>query len=507
MMKHVGSTIERKVIDSSSVFFYREKKSLTNSKGSYEILLGKRRENLSAFPDLWSGIGGKVSKVDFNYLKNHSENKNIDLLKICAVREVIEEAGLILLTKGIKQISPAKKIDLEELNYGVDDYNWNNIIPAGLKETPEFTLVNPIFKTQYFLYKVSQELNLEITEDNEEFAAIAWKTPQEWIDGFENQEVKIPPPVIGLLRFFLPNTTPQEAAQLSEQQNTKPIGLQTRVEMHPGIFVVPLKSQTIPPATTTNCFILGDAEHRYIVDPGSHLKDEKKRIVQVVTELAEKNSLQGILLTHHHKDHWQSVGYVQKELAVPVLAHHKSKQLVEQAGADFIIDKTLQHGNVIDLGKDAKNRPWELEVVFTGGHSQDHIAFLDRRFNALVAGDMVAGIGTVLVENMGEYLKSLDLLIDKKIGIIAPGHGTMHYNGQKILQQYKEHRLQRLQLILDAFSKYGNKATIAELTELAYNDVVKEYHQVAKLQVQTYLRYLEEKKEVIQEGEKFRKVN
>ena len=121
MMKHVGSTIERKVFDSSSVFFYREKKSLTNSKGSYEILLGKRRENLSAFHDLWYGIVGKVSKVDFNYMKNHSENKNIDLLKICAVREVIEEAGLILLTKGIKQISPAKKIDLEELNYGVDD--------------------------------------------------------------------------------------------------------------------------------------------------------------------------------------------------------------------------------------------------------------------------------------------------------------------------------------------------------------------------------------------------
>ena len=260
------------------------------------------------------------------------------------------------------------------------------------------------------------------------------------------------------------------------------------------------------PATTTNCLLLGDQEHRYLVDPGSHLEDEKRRILQVVKEISGKYGLRGILLTHHHRDHWQSVSYLQKELNVPVFAHEKTKRLLTEANADFTIDRLIQDQSNLDLGFDSLNRDWQLEVLFTGGHSQDHVVFLDKRFNALLAGDMVAGIGTVLVENMGQYLDSLDRLMALNIGTLVPGHGTLQYNGQKLLQQYKNHRLGRLQLILDAFSKYSNKATIDELTEIAYSDVVKEYHEVAKMQVQTYLRYLEEKNEVIQEGNKFIKV-
>ena len=489
MMKHVSGKLERRILDSASVFFYRE----NNSK--IEIFLARRNPQLRSFPGLWSGIGGKVSSDDKKFVGQDSTGLTMDVLKACAFREVIEEIGLILVHPQVKQIEPA------------EDYDWNGLIPAGFKQTPEFTIVNPIFKTQYFLYKLNNGISFNLSEHHKEFVEWAWKTPIEWIEAFENQQIRIPPPVLSLLRTFIPDKTPQEAAALSEERNNKPIGLQTPIEIHPGVYVIPIKSQTILPATTTNCFIIGDTEHRYIIDPGSHLEEENNRLLQTIDGLTDGKGLKGILLTHHHRDHWQSISYLQKTLQVPVLAHQKTKELLTSATTEFTVDKTLQDGDVLNLGFDTKKRPWKLEVLFTGGHSKDHVAYLDQRFNALIAGDMVAGIGTVLVEDMGEYLTSLDRLITKNIGVLLPGHGTINYEGEKLLKQYREHRIQRLNLILEAFSKHANVATVEELTEHAYSDVEKEYHDVAKMQVQTYLQYLEEKKQVEKEGNKFRKVN
>lgn len=500
MMKHVSGKLERRFIDSASVFFYRERNS------HIEILLAKRKAQLRAFPGLWSGVGGKVSPDDKEFVGIEPNDLSLDALKACAFREVLEEIGLVLVKPQIKQGPPAEEIRLQSLEYSRDDYDWSGLLPAGFKQTPEFTIVNPIFKTQYFLYKLNNGITFTPPKEHKEFDAWTWKTPQEWIDEFENQEVRIPPPVLSLLRTFIPDKSVQEAAALSEERNNKPIGLQTQIEMHPGIYGIPIKSQTILPATTTNCFIVGDNEHRYLIDPGSQLEEESKRLLQVLNELTDKEGLQGILLTHHHHDHWQGIPYLQKDLNVPVIAHQKTKDLLDPTTTGFKIEKTIRDGDIFDLGFDVKQRPWKLEVLFTGGHSKDHIVFLDHRFNALIAGDMVAGVGTVLVEDMGEYLHSLDRLIEKNIGMILPGHGGTHYDGEKLLKQYKEHRLARLNLILEAFAKHNNAATINELTEHAYSDVDKAYHNVAKMQVQTYLRYLEEKKEVIKEENKFKKV-
>ena len=417
MMKPVAGNLERRILDSSSVFFYHELKS------EIEVFLAKRKTNLRSFPGLWSGIGGKVSTEDKKFVNNNTSDVTLDLLKACAFREVIEEVGLVLLSQKVEQMPPQEEISLTNLAYTKEEYDWSGLVPAGLKETPEFTITNPIFKAQYFLYQLPNSIEINIQPQHKEFDEGTWKTPNEWVEEFENQEIRIPPPVLSLLRTFLPNKSPSEAAKLSEARNTKPIGLQTQVEIHPGVFVVPVKSQTLLPATTTNSFLLGDSEHRYIIDPGSHLEEENKRFLQVVKELAGKDIFEGILLTHHHTDHWAGIPYLREELSIPVMAHQKTKELLQD---QLTIDKVLKNEDVLNLGFDTKQREWKLEVVFTGGHSKDHITFLDKRFNALFAGDMVAGVGTVLVKDMAEYLKSIDLLLSKNIGIILPGHGIMN---------------------------------------------------------------------------------
>ena len=91
MMKHVSGKLERRILDSASVFFYRE----NNSK--IEIFLARRNPQLRSFPGLWSGIGGKVSSDDKKFVGQDPTGLTMDVLKACAFREVIEEIGLILV--------------------------------------------------------------------------------------------------------------------------------------------------------------------------------------------------------------------------------------------------------------------------------------------------------------------------------------------------------------------------------------------------------------------------
>ena len=50
----------------------------------------------------------------------------------------------------------------------------------------------------------------------------------------------------------------------------RPAGQHNRFEIRRGITVVPLKSKTIPPATHTNCVIVGE-DRLFVVDPGAYL--------------------------------------------------------------------------------------------------------------------------------------------------------------------------------------------------------------------------------------------
>jgi len=414
------------------------------------------------------------------------------------IREVYEELGLLLLKNGVKiDPDPNPNISVfEDHNFHFNDFNWEGLLLSGFKETPEYTLINPIFKTQFFLYELNNSISIRLSQDNPEYDVIEWKTPRDWVDQFELQLVQIPPPVLSLIRSLLTNKTVLIAAFSLEQKNNQPIGLQTEIELHPGIFPLPLLSLTIKPATSTNCVIIGDKENRYVIDPGSHVESENKRLVKVINGIIGKDELQGVILTHHHIDHWSSIPYMDKHLPyfLQIYAHEKTQNLIRSD--EIKIDKIIKDRQIFDLGFDNKNKEWMLESQYTGGHAQDHFVFLDKRFNALISGDFVAGVGTVLIQDMGQYFRSLDMLLNQKIGMIIPAHGPVHYKGHDLLEQYKRHRLARLDFIIKAFNFHKNQATVEQLTEQAYKDVNKEYHQFAQLQVETYLRYLIEENKV-----------
>jgi len=139
-----------------------------------------------------------------------------------------------------------------------------------------------------------------------------------------------------------------------------------------------------------NCFIFrrDGSERGLIVDPG----EEEERILRLVDELGL--GIDAILLTHTHFDHIGAVAPVAKatgapvycpEIEVPVLADIMS--FVPWPGfgpyESYDADETVAGGEKLELAG------FEIEVVFTPGHSPGHVTYAIRDEAAIFSGDVL----------------------------------------------------------------------------------------------------------------------
>ncbi len=258
------------------------------------------------------------------------------------------------------------------------------------------------------------------------------------------------------------------------------------VDGAPWIRVLPLRTPTLPPATHTNCYIVGDAARAVAIDPATPYADEQARLDAYLD--AEGVRLAAIVLTHHHVDHVADAARLAARWNAPVLAHHETAARV--AGR-VQISRTLDEGERVDAG------PRGLRAVFTPGHAPGHLCFVDAAAGAIVAGDMVASVGTIIVEpddggDMRLYLDSLRRLrreVDGGAATLLPAHGPPIVDGGARLDFYVAHRLEREGRVAAALGH--EPATVGALVPAAYPDVAPAIHPLAARSLLAHLVKLE----------------
>ena len=214
-----------------------------------------------------------------------------------------------------------------------------------------------------------------------------------------------------------------------------------------GYSVVPLRTPTLPPATHTNCYLVGTAD-ALVVDPGSPYPREQARLLERLYRLrGEGGSIAAILLTHAHRDHVAGAVELGLRLQLPITAHPQTLAQLELPPEQP--RQALQDGEALIVDDDRR-----MQVLWTPGHAPGHVCLFETDAEVLVTGDMFSGLGTILINpadgDMRAYFDSLRALMVRHPRYLLPAHGPASADGTARLQQLLAHRIAREQAVLDA---------------------------------------------------------
>ncbi len=228
----------------------------------------------------------------------------------------------------------------------------------------------------------------------------------------------------------------------------------------------------------TNTFVVADetAGEVVVIDPGPDIPEHLRRVAEAV---AARGLPRAILVTHGHPDHADGAAALRELLDAPVYAwSREGVPATESALADDA---------VISVGSR------RVRAVYTPGHRFDHLCFLLEDANALFAGDLIAGQGTVVIAppegDLLDYMASLRRLLALNLRLILPAHGPFLGDPEAILNYYIFHREERERQVLLAVMT--GTQTVAGLVSVIYRDVNTELHPIAAHSVLAHLYKLE----------------
>jgi glyoxylase-like metal-dependent hydrolase (beta-lactamase superfamily II) len=231
----------------------------------------------------------------------------------------------------------------------------------------------------------------------------------------------------------------------------------------------------------TNTWILDDGNGSVVViDPGPV---DTKHATAIFEKLGQRK-LEAVLVTHTHSDHAPLANPLARDLGVPAVGY--------AAGPQFEPQIRLLDGARFDVGT------IQLLVVHTPGHSDDHLCF--RAGNVLFTGDHIMGGSSVMVEDMGPYLASLEKLKGTGLERLHPGHGEDMDNPDEVIDWYLAHRLQRHEQVFQAIR--GGAETVPEIVELVYADVDSSLHPLAARSVQAHVTLLRDQERIALRGDR-----
>jgi glyoxylase-like metal-dependent hydrolase (beta-lactamase superfamily II)/8-oxo-dGTP pyrophosphatase MutT (NUDIX family) len=432
-----------------------------DEEGELRALVGRRNPKSRFLGGFFAFPGGVIEPGDGDV---EAEGPDA-VLRRTAARELLEETGITARPEELRA--------------------------AGRRVTPPFSprrFESPMYVTWR---DVPEEPS---PEDPGELLDLQWARPRDLVERWRRLEIRIAPPVLPMLDGLAEASAAGEGideivARLTDiNDDMEADG--PRIEFVPDVFMIPLATPTLPPATHTNCYLVGSRDF-LVLDPGSDDPEEIARLLRHVRrrEASTGGRAAGVVLTHHHVDHVGGAAAVAGELGVPVRAHAETWRRWGGGGglaAERRIE--LRDGETIEL--DGGER---LRVLHTPGHAAGHVALRDDPTGTLFAGDLVSGVSTILIDSapgsLDAYLESLERIRDSGATTLFPAHGPPLISPAKAVQRVIDHRAEREGRILDAVRE--GATSLDEIARRAYADTPDAPPGLASAQTAAHLERLE----------------
>ena len=219
----------------------------------------------------------------------------------------------------------------------------------------------------------------------------------------------------------------------------------------------------------TGTYLVGSGEVA-VIDPGP---PDEAHIDALLAALGGER-ISHILVTHTHMDHSPGCRLLKQATDAKTYAYgpHGAGKLeagvtVEEGGdMEFEPDVRVADGEIL------AGNGWEMECVYTPGHTSNHMCFQFREQKALFTGDHIMGWSTSVISppdgDMGEYMASLDKLLVRDDAVYWPTHGPAISDTHAHVRAFVAHRQEREAQILKCIDK--DIGLIKEMVPMMYKD-------------------------------------
>ncbi|WP_460273779.1 MBL fold metallo-hydrolase [Celeribacter sp. ULVN23_4] len=256
----------------------------------------------------------------------------------------------------------------------------------------------------------------------------------------------------------------------------------------------------------TNTFILGEDQHRVLIDPGPDLPAHRDAILAALPAGVE---ISHILITHAHLDHSGGATKLSKETGAPILAFGDAlagrsahmAQLSDNIGGGEGVDKsfkpdvTLPHRTVIDTPAG------DIEALHTPGHMGNHLCFAWQ--DTVFSGDLIMGWSSSLISppdgDAAAFRASCTMVLKHAPERLFPGHGAPVDAPTDRIAFLLRHRADREAQILAALSQ--TPTDLMSLTRMVYTDLPETHLPAAARNTLAHLIDLHQQKRLIAEPE------
>ncbi|WP_371802637.1 MBL fold metallo-hydrolase [Candidatus Lokiarchaeum ossiferum] len=182
-----------------------------------------------------------------------------------------------------------------------------------------------------------------------------------------------------------------------------------------------------------HCFVLEDT----LIDTGS--KSGRKEFLEAL----KKFQINTAIITHSHEDHIGNNQILQKRYNINTLAHKKAMEIIENPKLLKLLPyqkiawKLPEPSTATEIGDHVSIGKYKLEVIYTPGHSIDHICLFEPTNGWLFTGDLFLGRKIMYLrklESFYETLHSLRKLVALDVKTVFCGFKGIVKDGKEAIQ-------------------------------------------------------------------------